>query len=159
MAVLQIQIPMRSTEYRRRVESDFLEIKTDKGKIYFHSLRHGFTTFLVENGADIKTAQLRGQNQTCWNNVKCNETPISKHSTQQAAVGFEPTNNGFANRRLNNTSPFIKGTCGNSKNSCTEKNTESSQIPSDVHRLAAVWDDLPNNIRRAIMALIGSTED
>jgi len=119
MAVLQIQIPMRSTEYRRRVESDFLEIKTDKGKIYFHSLRHGFTTFLVENGADIKTAQLRGQNQTCWNNVKCNETPISKHSTQQAAVGFEPTNNGFANRRLNNTSPFIKGTCGNSKNSCT----------------------------------------
>ncbi len=44
-------------EHRQRVESDFLAIKTDKGKIDFHSLRHCFGSILAASGVHPKTAQ------------------------------------------------------------------------------------------------------
>jgi integrase len=43
-------------EHRRRAESDFLAIKTDKGKIDFHSLRHSFGTMLAAAGVHPRTA-------------------------------------------------------------------------------------------------------
>ncbi|HDS84189.1 MAG TPA: hypothetical protein ENN97_03215, partial [Phycisphaerales bacterium] len=45
------------SEYRRRVESDFLKVQTHEGKIDFHCLRHTFASWLVRGGVDIKTAQ------------------------------------------------------------------------------------------------------
>ena len=43
-------------EHQRRNDSDFLKIKTEKGKIDFHSLRHTFGTMLAGAGTHPKTA-------------------------------------------------------------------------------------------------------
>lgn len=44
-------------EYRRRVESDFLLVQTDDGKLDFHALRHTFGTLLATSGVHPKIAQ------------------------------------------------------------------------------------------------------
>lgn len=46
-----------SKEYRRRIESDFLSVQTDDGKIDFHSLRHTFGSLLAASGVHPKIAQ------------------------------------------------------------------------------------------------------
>jgi len=47
------------------------------------------------------------------------------------------------------------GTYDNSKNAYTEKNTDSERIYTEFNRLSAVWDALPKNIQKAIIALAG----
>ena len=44
-------------EYRRRMESDFLLVQTDEGKLDFHSLRHTFGSLLAASGVHPKVAQ------------------------------------------------------------------------------------------------------
>ena len=44
-------------EYRRRIESDFLKLKTKAGKLDFHALRHTFGSLLAANDVHPKTAQ------------------------------------------------------------------------------------------------------
>jgi len=44
-------------EYQRRVESDFLKLKTKAGKLDFHALRHTFGSLLAASGVHPKTAQ------------------------------------------------------------------------------------------------------
>jgi integrase len=44
-------------EYLRRVQSDFLKLKTKAGKLDFHALRHTFGSLLAASGVHPKTAQ------------------------------------------------------------------------------------------------------
>lgn len=46
-----------SEEYLRRIESDFLKLKTKAGKLDFHALRHTFGSLLAASGVHPKTAQ------------------------------------------------------------------------------------------------------
>ena len=74
---------------------------------------------------------------------------------RQAAVGVEPTNNGFANRRHESLNPCKDCTCNHTKKSNTEKYTDLPGILPELKELVNSWNDLPENVRRAIMALAG----
>ena len=80
----------------------------------------------------------------------------------QAAAGFEPANNGFANRRLENTTPAKAKTCELSKEPLTPQWTpkppkqgkiDTSELPPDLVKMVAVWPSLPEHIKAAIKVL------
>ena len=43
-------------EHRRRLDSDFLKVQTDAGKVDFHALRHTFATMLAAANVHPRTA-------------------------------------------------------------------------------------------------------
>ncbi len=86
-------------------------------------------------------------------------------STEQAAMGFEPMNNGFANRRLGNVS-----TCNNNnlqkdqpdaytpaykRNPKTQANSLQN-LPADLAGIVEAWSTLPEHVRQAIVTLVAS---
>ena len=82
---------------------------------------------------------------------------------EKAAAGFEPANNGFANRRLEKITTDKTKTCNISDEQLTPQLTHNSQnqgkidtpeLPSDLTKIVAVWPDLPEHIRAAVEALI-----
>jgi len=85
----------------------------------------------------------------------------------KAAAGFEPANNGFANRRLQNvthyesndlqtaeTGAYKPAYKENPKTSPKQVETDTSKLPSDLVEIVAFWPQLPEHIKAAIKALV-----
>ena len=78
-------------------------------------------------------------------------------------MGFEPMNNGFANRRTENVKTDKTKTCDTTKKQLTPQLTPKSQkqgkfdtsdLPTDLVQIVTVWFDLPEHIKAAIKALV-----
>ena len=98
-------------------------------------------------------------------NIKETDCPVLGKK-QKAAVGFEPTNNGFANRRHKNTSIDKIKTCKNTKGPLTPQLTpkyqkqpkiDTTTLSAELTEIVAAWPNLPGYIKVAIKALIKTT--
>ena len=87
-------------EYRRRTESDFLQVQTDEGKLDFHSLRHTFGSLLAANGVHPKIAQ-----------------ELMRHSNINLTMGiYTHAQTSQVEAAVNNLPDFQKRTLPESKN-------------------------------------------
>ena len=77
--------------------------------------------------------------------------------------GFEPPTHGFSVRCTKNTSPEKTNTCETAKEQLTPQLTpkspkqgkiDTSELPSDLAEIVAVWPELPVHIKAAIKALV-----
>ncbi len=75
-------------EYLRRIESDFLKLKTKAGKLDFHALRHTFGSLLAASGVHPKTAQKLMRHSDI--NLTMNIYTHVQESETQAAVDKLP---------------------------------------------------------------------
>ncbi len=72
---------------------------------------------------------------------------------EEARAGFEPANDGFANRCPASEKPMNFSTSGDLASSGAATSTDP-----DLDRVVETWATLPDPIRRAILALIGSAD-
>ena len=75
-------------EYLRRIESDFLKLKTKVGKLDFHALRHTFGSLLAASGVHPKTAQKLMRHSDI--NLTMNIYTHVQESESQAAIDKLP---------------------------------------------------------------------
>ena len=74
-------------------------------------------------------------------------------------MGFEPTNNGFANRRSKNAKPVTSRSCKTTKRQLTpqltpEEQKQADSLPPDLTQIVTAWPELPKYIKGAIKALV-----
>jgi integrase len=89
-------------EYLRRVESDFLKLKTKAGKLDFHAMRHTFGSLLAASGFHPKTAQklMRHSDINLTMNIYTHVQPSEMH----AAIDKLPDFQGQPQRRQRHAS-------------------------------------------------------
>ena len=87
----------------------------------------------------------------------------SSNQLEQPTVGFEPTTTGLQNQSLENISTDKTKTCENTKQQLTPQLTpksskqpkiDTSELPSDLAEIVAVWPELPEHIKAAVKALV-----
>jgi hypothetical protein len=88
---------------------------------------------------------------------------IHWETMKKAAAGFEPANNGFANRRLESVSNEKTNTCESTKTPLTPQWTpddpesgqnQSDGLSPDLIEIMDAWPDLPDGMRSSIMAIV-----
>jgi len=78
----------------------------------------------------------------------------------KAAVGVEPTNNGFANRHLNQDKPLQNQHLHeNSKNDLAEFLALLKEKDPDLALVVKAWPNLPEHIKAAVKALVRSYQE
>jgi hypothetical protein len=84
-------------------------------------------------------------------------------SQAKAAAGFEPANNGFANRRPQNVSlrkdSHLQEAETSAYKAAYKENPKTGEnqpenLPPDLAEIVAVWPELPEHIKEAIRALV-----
>jgi integrase len=78
-------------EYLRRVESDFLKLKTKAGKLDFHSLRHTFGSLLASSGVHPKITQklMRHSDINLTMNIYTHVQPAEIHAAIDKLLDFQ----------------------------------------------------------------------
>ncbi len=87
------------------------------------------------------------------------------HNTKKPTDGFEPSTPGLQNQSLENVTPDKTKTCETPKEQLTPQLTpksqkqakiDTSELPSDLAEIVAVWPELPEHIKAAIKTLTES---
>ncbi len=73
---------------------------------------------------------------------------------EQAAMGFEPMNNGFAIRHPSRITPDENATYNNTENHSAPDSALCAQNEPDLAIVTAVWSGLPESARAAILAIV-----
>ena len=75
-------------------------------------------------------------------------------------MGVEPTNNGFANRRLNQDKPLQKQHLQeNPKTDLAEFLALLQEKDPDLAKIIEAWPNMPGHIKAAIKALVRSYQE
>ena len=78
--------------------------------------------------------------------------------------GFEPPTHGFSVLCRKNTNPDKTKTCETTKEQLTPKTqkqgkNDTQNLPADLAEIIAVWPQLPEAIRSAIVAIVRSLNE
>ena len=81
-------------------------------------------------------------------------TATTKGGGAQAAMGFEPMNNGFASRPADSVTTETADTCDGPRECLASCLADSLKSDPDLASVVASWRTLPHAVRAGILAMV-----